>query len=174
MNDTNRIHMRFVVLGIMAIVVGAVVLWWLSPGHQQARRNAKLLEAVQVGDVKVAEAMLDAGAEVNSRDADRITALMQAARGERPNITDPAPTDHPEVVELLIKRGADVNAKTDSGFEALFWAARYGHVRTAKALIDHGADVNAKDQQGLTALKWAATNQQTNMIELLRASGATE
>jgi ankyrin repeat protein len=158
----------------MATVVAAVVLWWLSPGPQQARRNLKLFEAVQVGDVKLAEALLDAGAEVNRRDADGITPLMQAARGRRPNISDPAPTDHPEVVELLIKRGADVNAKTDSGFEALFWAARYGHVRTAKVLIDHGADVNAKDQHGLTALKWAATNKQTNMIELLKASGARE
>ena len=174
MNDTNRISSRFVVPGIIVLLVGALVLWWLSPGHQEARRSAKLLEAVQVGDVKMAEALLDAGAEVNRRDADGITPLMQAARGERPIITDPAPTDHPEVVELLIKRGADVNAKTDSGFEALFWAARYGHVRTAKVLIDHGADVKAKDRQGLTALKWAATNQQTNMIELLKASGATE
>src|SRR4029077_13078571 len=80
----------------------------------------------------------------------------------------------PEVAELLIKHGADVNAKTDSGFVALFWAARYGHAGVAKVLIAHGADVNAKDKDAMTALKWATTNQQAKVAELLKEAGAKE
>ena len=99
---------------------------------------------------------------------------MYAARGDRPEIANPTPTDHPRVVELLIERGAEVNAKTDTGFVALFWAARYGHEGVAKVLITHGADVNAKDKDGMTALKWATPNQQTKVIGLLKKAGAKE
>jgi ankyrin repeat protein len=158
----------------LAVAGTALAVWWYSPGQQQKRRNATLIEAARSGDAMAAAAALDAGAAVNSRDVDGITPLMHAVRGGRPEIANPAPTDRAELVELLIKRGADVNARTDSGFVALFWAARYGHVEAAKALIDHGADVNARDKDGLTAISWASTNHQTKMVELLTTSGAKD
>jgi ankyrin repeat protein len=161
-----------VAVGTLTVAAIALAVWWFSPGQQQKRRNAALTEAARMGDVKTLEALLDDGADVNARDAEGITPLMHAARGERPEIANPAPTDRPEVVELLIKRGADINAKTDSGFVALFWAARYGHDRVAKILITHGADVNAKDKDGITAIQWASTNQQAKVVELLKEAGA--
>jgi ankyrin repeat protein len=45
------------------------------------------------------------------------------------------------MVDLLVKHGAEVDAKTDTGFVALFWAARYGHDRVTRVLIVHGADI---------------------------------
>jgi ankyrin repeat protein len=152
----------------------ALAAWWFPSGQPQKRRNVALTEAARMGDVKAVEAALDDGADVNTRDADGITPLMHAARGDRPEIAKPSMTDHPEVVELLIKRGADINAKTDSGFVALFWAARYGHDRVTKVLITHGVDVNTKDKDGTTALKWASTNQQAKVVELLKEAGAKQ
>ena len=163
-----------VVVGVLAVALATVAIWWCSPSQQRKRQVDALIAGAISGDTKAVQAALAGGAEVNSRDADGITPLMHASRGERPNIANPTPTDHPEVVELLIKRGADVNAKTDAGFVALFWAARYGHEKVAKVLIDNGADVNAKDNDGITALKWAIPNKQAPVIALLRAAGAEE
>ena len=174
MNTSRRTQRRIFALGAVAVFIAIVAMSWFSSGHQQARHNRALIAGARAGDLTAVGSALDAGANVNARDADGITALMHAARGEQPNIADPAPTDHPEVIELLIQRGADVNAKTDSGFVALFWAARYGHARAAKVLIDHGADINSKDRDGMSALRWAATNQQTNIVNLLKGSGAKE
>ena len=161
-------------VGVSAVAVAAVAIWWFWPGQQQKQQVDPLIFAASLGDVRGVEAALADGADVNSRDAVGITPLMCAARGHRPDIANPTPTDHPEVVELLLERGADVNAKTDSGFVALFGAARYGHDKVAKVLIDHGADVNAKDKAGMTALKWATGNQQAKVIALLQAAGAKE
>jgi ankyrin repeat protein len=126
MSDDRRGRRRLLAVGALAAVVAELAAWWFSPGQQQKRRNAALVEAVRAGDVKAAGAHLDGGADVNARDADGITLLMHSARGDRPDIANPATTDHAEIVELLLKRGAEVNAKTDTGFVALFWAARYG------------------------------------------------
>jgi ankyrin repeat protein len=158
----------------LAILAVVAAVWWSSPGQQQERRNAALTEAAKSGDVRAVEAALDGGADVNARDADGLTPLMHAARGDRPDIADPGPTDHPEVAEVLVRRGAGVNATTDSGFAALFWAARYGHVGVAKVLVAHGADVNARDKDEVTALQWASTNRQAAVAELLKGAGAKE
>lgn len=174
MSEPLKSRCGLIAAGVIAVVATAFAVWWFSPGQQRKRQIDALIETAAVGDTKAIEAALAGGADVNARDADGITPLMHAARGKGPKIADPAPTDHPEVVELLIQRGADVNAKTDTGFVALFWAARYGHDKVAKVLIDHGADVNAKDAGGITALHWATTNQQTKVIELLKAAEAKE
>jgi cytohesin len=174
MGELRKSRRKFVVLGVIAVIIASVAFWWFSPGQQIKRRNAALIEAARAGEVKAVEAALDGGADVNTRDADGITLLMHAFRGDRPEIANPAPSDYPELVEMLIKHGADVNVKTDSGFVALFWAARYGHDGVTKVLIAHGADVNAKDKDGITALQWAMTNQQAKVVELLKAAGAKE
>jgi len=174
MAEQRRRRLWLLAVGLCAVGVLALTAWLFSPGQRQARRNAALISAARTGDANATQAALEAGADANARDGDQITALMHAARGDRPEIANPAPTDHPTVVELLIKRGADVNAKTDTGFVALFWAARYGHEAVAKVLIAHGADVNAKDKDGATALKWATANQQTKVVDILKEAGAKE
>ncbi len=174
MGKIDRGRRGLAVVGVLGIAAATVAIWWFSPNQQRKRQVGALIAGAMSGDTKAVEAALAGGAEVNSRDADGITPLMHAARGKSPEIANPNPTDHPAVVELLIKRGANVNAKTEAGFVALFWAARYGHEKVAKVLIDNGADVNATDNDGTTALKWATANKQAEVIALLRAAGAKQ
>ena len=55
---------------------------------------------------------------------------------------------HHEVVEALLKNGADVDAYMEGGATALMLAARNGHPYVVEALLKSGADVNAKDPDG--------------------------
>ena len=60
-----------------------------------------------------------------------------------------------QVAELLIAKGADVNAKGYRERTALHGAANGSWRGIAKLLIAKGADVNAKDRLGKTPLDWA-------------------
>ena len=74
---------------------------------QRTMSGALLLEASRNGNVDAARALLEAGADVDARNADGITALMMAAaRG------------HVEVVHVLLEAGADVDARNAVGGDA--------------------------------------------------------
>ena len=62
---------------------------------------------------------------------------------------------HKEIVELLIAKGADVDAKDEDGWTPLHWAVVNGHEETVELLLANGSDVNAKDNDGETPLDWA-------------------
>ena len=85
------------------------------------------------------------------------TALLAAAFWGRPRIT-----------EILIARGADVNAKSVHGVVPLHEAARMDQPELAQLLLKHGANVNAKDDDGKTPLDWAGAPE---MIDLLGRHG---
>jgi Ankyrin repeats (3 copies) len=91
------------------------------------------------------------------------TPLMQAA----------ANGDTKEVQKLLAA-GADVNARDQSGQTALIIACRTPHVppELVKALVAAGADVNTRSRNDYTALSWATTRGNTEVIRVLRRSGA--
>ena len=81
-----------------------------------------------------------------------------------------------EIVELLIVKGADVNAKGTvrtkvGGVTPLHIAADKGHKEIAELLIDNGADVNVKDDDGETPLDWAIEDNQSETADLLRKHG---
>ena len=79
-----------------------------------------------------------------------------------------------EILELLIAKGADVNAKRDDGETPLHQAA---FLMVAKEiielLINKGADVNAKSDDGWTPLHVAASNEGLKeIVELLIDKGS--
>ncbi len=75
-------------------------------------------------------------------------------------------------IKLLIKAGANVNARNRAGWTALMVAANYGQIAVSKLLIENGADVQAQHLTGLTALMAAADYGQAGLVELLIEKGA--
>ena len=83
-----------------------------------------------------------------------------------------APVGSKVVAELLIAKGADVNAKVDVGGTPLHFAAALDHKEIAELLIAaKGADLNAKDILGETPLDWAIEFEEPEISDLLRKQG---
>ena len=75
-------------------------------------------------------------------------------------------------MQLLLAKGADVNAKNNAGSTALMAASEKGHKEVVELLLAKGADVNAKANAGWTALMYASQNGDKEVVELLLAKGA--
>ena len=87
---------------------------------QQADGSA-LLRAVQHGQVRAVRRLLDAGADVNTKNKAGNTVLMTATR-----------KGYVEVVGVLLDSGANVNAKNTLNNTALMLAALRGHVEAVR------------------------------------------
>ena len=75
-------------------------------------------------------------------------------------------------VKALIKAGADVNAKADSGYTALILVASKEDSKMVDTLIKMGADVNIISDNGHTALSEAKQNGNTEIANMLIKAGA--
>lgn len=81
---------------------------------------------------------------------------------------------HSEVVNALLDRGADVNARSTNSMKntPLHAAAAGGNIELVRLLLERGADANASQEGGWTALHSAAQSGNREMVELLLAHGA--
>ena len=69
-----------------------------------------------------------------------------------------------EVVELLIRRGEDVNAVGEDHSTPLHAAALFGHETVVHVLVQNGADVNVAANRGETPLGVATLDEGTTAI----------
>lgn len=78
--------------------------------------------------------ILEMGADPNRKGTRGITPLMMAAAASEPD---------PSLIQLLIAKGADVNARDEDGRSALDWALLQGETAAAQVLRKSGAPASA-------------------------------
>lgn len=73
-----------------------------------------------------------------------------------------------EAVKTLLAKGADVNAKTEYGATALFFACDRGNAEIVKLLLAAGADIDVKDTfYKSSPINWAVQRDQAEVVKLL-------
>ncbi|KAM9797929.1 kinase D-interacting substrate of 220 kDa B [Neosynchiropus ocellatus] len=104
---------------------------------------------------------LDRFKEVDGRSDNGQTPLMLAA--EQGSL---------DIVQELIRRGANVNLDDVDCWSALISAAKEGHVEVVTELLENSAYVEHRDMGGWTALMWAAYKGRVDVTTVLLEHGA--
>ncbi len=117
-------------------------------------------DAVELGDEEMVERLLKGNRELALQAIEHgETALHLAAR-----------RGHNQIADLLLKYGADVNAKGPEGQTPLFYAI--DQYETARLLISRGAKLNERRATGGTFLDMAVSIGRTELVKMLLESGA--
>ncbi|MEN9704825.1 MAG: hypothetical protein RLZZ393_704 [Pseudomonadota bacterium] len=146
-----------------------------------AEGQTALMAVARTGNVESAQQLVKAGARVAARETwGGQTALMWAAAQGQAGM-----------VRYLVSKGAHVDERATvrdwqrrvtaegrpkdmfrGGMTPLLFAAREGHLETARALLDAGADINLADPDGVTPLILALQNIHWDMARFLVERGA--
>uniref|UniRef100_A0A674C388 Kinase D-interacting substrate 220b n=1 Tax=Salmo trutta TaxID=8032 RepID=A0A674C388_SALTR len=120
-----------------------------------------LFSYVEEENLAALKAHLDKFKEVDGRSDNGQTPLMLAS--EQGSI---------EIVQELIRRGANVNLDDVDCWSALICAAKEGHVDVVKELLDSSAYIEHRDMGGWTALMWTAYKGRVEVTKVLLDNGA--
>ena len=157
--------------------------------------DVPLVDAVRRGDASAVRALLESGADVDSRTPDGATALLWAVHTDQPELVGlllgagadveianrygvgpaslAAENGNAAILERLLQAGVDANHTLPGGETLLMTAARTGEPETVRTLLAHGADPNLRETtRGQTALMWAAANNNAAAIHVLAQQGA--
>lgn len=118
--------------------------------------NTALITAIINGQIRLAENLINYGADVNKKGQYGCSALHRACQ-----------YDYDDVVKSLIEHGADVNAESGAGFTPLRIAIGNDNEVIVKCLIRNYANIDEEDENGYSPLYFAISAYKRKMLELL-------
>jgi eukaryotic-like serine/threonine-protein kinase len=126
-----------------------------DPNESLGRGRLPLQVAVQNGNREMFDLLLRRGAHVNGR-PEQAGPLHYAIFAQR----------H-EFLRWLVEKGANVNARDNTGDTALSLAAKRGDVESLRYLLAHGADAASRNDEGETALDHARRLGHVEAVKIL-------
>lgn len=132
-------------LGALLFIPGMVF-----PGGQLHR-------AAYNGDIITVRSLLQKPIDPDERDSSGGTALHAAMF-----------QDNPEIIELLIEAGFDLNAQGHSnGYTPLHDAVWANNLENVRLLVQHGANITMKSKEGVTPYEQAVQENKTPLAVYL-------
>lgn len=181
-----RNHRRNQVIKILSKGIDVNNHYWGTP---------PLVYAASSNDPRIVQDLLDAGAEVNMAVGELANEFLYE-RGMTP-LHAAARSGNLQIVELLMKAGADKNALCQRGCSALHYAAAVGNIQIMKLLLglnentnfisirredntseneafslEVATQINRKDKEQLTPLHFAAERGHLHVVEFLLSMGS--
>ena len=148
---------------------GVYHLWWADElGHIDV---VKLLAkegshynwdaTCSAGDIQQIEKLIGQGQDVNQKQPSYgTTGLMLAAEQH-----------YPELIALLIKHSADIDATNKNGNTALIKAAEFGKMNALRALVDAGASMSVRNKADKSAFDVADAEGKAEVKAYLLSKG---
>jgi len=121
-----------------------------------------LVQAISNRDHSWLNSLLESGANPNTPHRDTLPLHFAARRGEM------------DVVDLLCRHGADIDARDAQGYTALTQAVLSDDSKTIAALLKRGADADVADHGGNTPLHHAARLSKFDILRQLVLAGAAQ
>ena len=138
-----------------------------DPFHKSFKGQTPLMYSARAGKTNAVKKLLQINSthQINTRDNGRgLTALIQAVK-----------RGHDEIVDLLLKAGADPNLSDFKGRSPLMYSAMKGKPSVVKRLLQIESvrkNINSQDKNGNTAFLLAEEEGYTEITALLREAGA--
>jgi ankyrin repeat protein len=127
-----------------------------------------LMLAIQNGAADVIDFVLQWDPDVNARSASGTNPLMVSL--SRASETDRSPPLN--LLEELLRRGANPNTSDNDGLTALHHACALGYLEATRLLLDHGALVHIASAKGISPLEEAFNGRSTGVFAELIDRGA--
>ncbi|MEI6056192.1 MAG: ankyrin repeat domain-containing protein [Lentisphaerota bacterium] len=149
-----------------------------------------LIIAARYGNNKIVELLVADGANLNSKDDGKMSALDWAITNKYWDcsatlinkgafVNDGDKSSRPmllvmvskkfDIADMLIAKGENINSLAYNTMPLVVWCAKNNNYEAVKYLISKGVRINKRDASGQNALDYAILNKDQPMIDILKA-----